>query len=91
MQRVLAEELSEEQAAAVALETLLGGAILRNWRTVADDATSRGLTLQTAAVEHPRSRREDRADARAAKLRRSIVGLVGVALWLDHRRRTRRP
>jgi ubiquinone biosynthesis protein len=89
MQRVLSEEVSEEQLAAVALETLLGGAIVRNWRSVADDVTSRGLTLQTSAVEHPRSRREDRADARAAKLRRSLVGLVGAALWLDHRRRTR--
>ncbi|MHA6794685.1 ABC1 kinase family protein [Pseudonocardia bannensis] len=89
MQQMLSEEVNEEQLAAVALETLLGGGIVRNWRSIADDAVSRGLTVQTSQIEHRRSRREDRADARAAKLRHSLVGLGAVALWLDHRRRLR--
>jgi ubiquinone biosynthesis protein len=85
---LVAEVLSNEQAAKAALEVMIGTlAAPEQLRTLVRDVSNREFTLN---VNQAHSRRgEERADARAKSLRRTLGALGAVALWLDHRRRTR--
>jgi ubiquinone biosynthesis protein len=82
------ETISQEQAGKLTLEMLIGvNTAAEQVRTFARDLTNRELTVQFNEVQARRSRREDRDDARARALRRTLFGLGAVALWLDHRRK----
>jgi len=81
--------LSNEHAAKVVLDLLAGAtAAPEQTRSLLRDLTNRDLTIQVTPAIPRRSRQEDRADARAKAMRRTIGGVAAVALWLDHRRRT---
>ena len=85
---LIRETFSQEQAGKLTLEMLIGlGSATDQVRTLARDLTNRELTVQLNEVQSRRSRREDRSDARAAALRRTLLGLGGAAIWLDHRRK----
>jgi hypothetical protein len=51
------------------------------------DLATRNLTFRTADSPDKRSRREDREDARARALRRTLLALGAGAVWLEHRHR----
>jgi len=82
------ETLSQESAAKLAVEAMM---------TIADgpeqargflrDLANRELTLQSSALQGPRSRAEDRADKRAAAMRRTLIAIAAGAAYWDHRRR----
>jgi ubiquinone biosynthesis protein len=55
-------------------------------RTVMRDMADRNLTFRTADSPDKRSRREDREDARAKALLRTLLALGAGAVWLNHRR-----
>jgi ubiquinone biosynthesis protein len=82
------ETLSEQQAARLVLEGIMGAnALPEQLRTFARDLSSRELTFQVNEVQSRSSRRENRADERARAMRRTVAGVAMAALWLDHRRR----
>jgi len=81
------EALSQEQAAKLTLEAIIGvSSMAEQVRTLARDVTNRELTVQLNEVQGRRSRREDREDERARAMRRTLAGLGAAALWLDHRK-----
>lgn len=82
------ETLSEQQAARLVLEGIMGATALpEQLRTLARDLSSRELTFQVNEVQSRNSRRETRQDSRERAMRRTIAGVAVAALWLDHRRR----
>ena len=79
---------SNEHAAKIALNAVAGAmAAPEQLRGMLRDLSNREFTLQVAESVPRRSRSEDRSDARAKAMRRTLAGLGGLALWLDHRRR----
>jgi ubiquinone biosynthesis protein len=82
-----AENLSKEQAAHNVIEMMIGSTLVTEQvRTALRDMSNRELTVQVNQVGSTRSRVEDRADARAAANRRTMIGLAVLALWWNHRR-----
>ena len=56
-------------------------------RSIMADMANRDTTLRLGEEMSPRSRHQDRADARARQWRRAAVGAALAGLWLDRRRR----
>ena len=56
-------------------------------RSIMADMANRDTTMRLGEEMSLRSRREDRADARARQWRRAAVGAALAGLWLDRRRR----
>jgi hypothetical protein len=56
-------------------------------RGIMRDLSNREMVLQSQNVQGPKSREEDRADRRAAAMRRTLIGIAAAGLYLDHRRR----
>jgi ubiquinone biosynthesis protein len=56
-------------------------------RSILADMANRDTTLRLGEEMSPRSRHQDRADARARLGRRAAVGAALAGLWLDRRRR----
>lgn len=88
MMELARETLSEESAAKLAVEAMMTVASApEQLRSFLRDLSNRELTLQSNALQGPNARSEDRADRRAAAMRRTLIGLAGAAVYWDHRRR----
>jgi ubiquinone biosynthesis protein len=88
MFEIVEDFLSPEHTIRFAAESALAAlAAPDQSRTVMRDLAARNLTFRTADSPDKRSRREDREDARAKALRRTLLALGAGAAWLDHRRR----
>jgi ubiquinone biosynthesis protein len=88
MMELARETLSQEAAAKAAVEGMMAAASMpEQFRSVLRDISNREFTFLNNQVQGPDSRREDRADKRAAAMRRTLVGLAGAAVYWDYRRR----
>lgn len=88
MFEIVEDFLSPEHTIRFAAETALAAmAAPEHARTVMRDMAGRNLTLRTADSPDKRSRREDREDARARSLRRTLLALGAGAVWLERRHR----
>jgi ubiquinone biosynthesis protein len=88
MFEIVEDFLSPEHTIRFAAESALAAlAAPDSARTVMRDMATRNLTFRTADSPDKRSRREDREDARARALRRTLLALGAGAVWLEHRHR----
>lgn len=88
MMELVRETLSQEAVAKLAVETMLTAASApEQVRSFLRDVSNRELTLQNQALQGPNARAEDRADRRAAAMRRTMIGLAAGAYIWDRRRR----
>lgn len=88
MMELVRETFSQEAAAKTAVETMLTVAAgPEQIRSFMRDLSNRELTLQNNPLQGPHARSEDRADKRAAAMRRTIIALAAGAAYWDHRRR----
>lgn len=88
MFEIVEDFLSPEHTIRFAAESALAAlAAPDSARTVMRDLATRNLTFRTADSPDKRSRREDREDARARALRRTLLALGAGAVWLEHRHR----
>lgn len=88
MMELVRETMSQEAAAKVAVETMLMAAAgPEQIRSVISDGSNREFTLQNRPTLGPNSRQEDRADNRAAAMRRTLIGLAVATVYWDYRRR----
>ncbi len=88
MMELAREAMSQESAAKLAVETMLtASSAPEQVRSVMRDISNREFTLQNSATQGPDSRQEDRADRRAAAMRRTLIGLAAAGAYWDHRRR----
>jgi ubiquinone biosynthesis protein len=82
------ESMSQESMAKNAVEGMIAAASMpEQIRGVMRDLANRELTLQNNSLQGPRSRQEDRADKRAAAMRRTMVAIAAGAAYWDYRRR----
>lgn len=88
MMELARETLSQESAAKLAVEAMLTTAAApEQMRAFMRDLSNREFTFQNNTVQGPAARNEDRADRRAAAMRRTMLAIAGAAIYLDHRRR----
>jgi ubiquinone biosynthesis protein len=88
VQALAKEMLSRESVARSAAQTLLLGLNGPGQaRAVLADVANRDTTLRMGEEMSLRSRREDRADARAKQWRRAALAAGAAGLWYDKRRR----
>lgn len=81
------EILSPEHALRFTAEAALAAlAAPEQARVVLRDLSARDLTFRMTESSDRRSRREDRADARARALRRTLLALGAGALWVERHR-----
>ena len=88
MMELARETLSQEAAAKLAVETMMTVASApEQMRGFMRDVSNREFTFQNNSLQSPTSRYEDRADKRAAAMRRTLVGLAAAGIYWDRKRR----
>ena len=88
MMELARETLSQESAAKLAIETMMTVASApEQVRSVMRDLSNREFTLLNNNIQGPKARQEDRADQRAAAMRRTLLTIAGAAIYAHYRRR----
>lgn len=88
MFELVEELLSPEHTIRFAAESALAAlAAPEHARVAMRDLATRNLTLRTSESPDKRPRTQDREDARAKALRRTLLALGAGAVWLERRHR----